>query len=47
MSCLFLLVFFRVHQENRDPQEHLEIKALQVQLVLLVLTDLVEILVQM
>lgn len=36
-----------VHQENRDPQEHLEIKALQVQLVLLVLTDLVEILVQM
>lgn len=30
-----------VHQENRDPQEHLEIKAPQVQLVLRVLTDLV------
>lgn len=37
----------RVHQENRDPQEHLEIKAPLVQLVLLVLMDLVVILVQM
>lgn len=37
----------RVHQENRDPQEHLEIKALQVQLVFQVLTDLVVILVLM
>lgn len=37
----------RVHQENRDPQEDLEIKAPLVQLVLQVLTDLVVILVQM
>lgn len=37
----------RVHQENRGPQEHLEIKAPQVQLVFLGLTDLVVILVLM
>lgn len=37
----------RVHQENRDPQDQLEIKALQVQWVYLVLTDLVVILVLM
>lgn len=34
-----------VHQESRDPQDKLEIKAPQVQLVFLVLTDLVVILV--
>lgn len=37
----------RVHQENRDPQDQLAIKAPQVQLVSLVLTDLVVILVLM
>lgn len=36
-----------VHQENRDPRDHLERKAPQVQLVLLVLMDLVVILVLM
>lgn len=37
----------RVHQENRDPQDQLEIKAPLVQWVSLVLTDLVVILVLM
>lgn len=37
----------RVHQENRDPQDNLEIKDPQVQLVFLVLMDLVVILVPM
>lgn len=36
-----------VPQENKDPQEHLEIKAPQAQLVLLALKDLVVILVLM
>lgn len=34
----------RVHQENKEPQDQLEIKVLQAQLVLLVLMDLVVIL---
>lgn len=37
----------RAHQENRDPQDQLEIKVHQVQLVFLVLMDLVGILVLM
>lgn len=43
----FPFLFLRVHQENKEAQEHLEIKAPQVLLVLLVLMDLVVILVQM
>lgn len=42
-----LVVYFslcRVHQENRAPQDNLEIKGPQVQSVFLVLTDLVVIL---
>lgn len=45
---IFLLIklsFCRVHQESREPQDHLETKALQVQLVFQVLPDPVEILV--
>lgn len=40
-------LYIRVHQENRAPQDSLEIKDPQVQLDLLVLTDLVVILVLM
>lgn len=47
LSYELLAWLFRVPQENRGPQEELEIKALQVQSVFLVLMDLVVILVLM
>lgn len=46
--CAFqCALFFRVYQENRDPQEHLEIKAPQAQLVCQVLMGHVVMLVLM
>lgn len=47
LHCELPDFFIRVPQENKDPQEHLEIKAPQAQLVLLALKDLVVILVLM
>lgn len=47
MCVVYLFLFLRVHQENRDPRDHLEIKAPQVQWVFLAPMDLVVILVLM